>query len=71
MNKKRADEKALRDRVNASPELKAKYGEAWDQVAKARGALPPYNNERVAFESGLGLYTSYFFVRQDARALDG
>jgi hypothetical protein len=60
MNKKRADEKALRDRVNANAELKAKYGDAWDKVAAARAALPPYNLERVYFESGLGLYTQYF-----------
>ena len=60
MNKKRADEQAFRDRVNATAELKAKYGDAWDQVAKARAALPPYNLERVFFESGLGLYTQYF-----------
>ena len=60
MNKKRADEKALRDRVNANADLKAKYGDAWDQVAKARAALPPYNLERVFFESGLGFYTQYF-----------
>jgi hypothetical protein len=60
MNKKRADEKALRDRVNASAELKAKYGEAWDRVAAARAALPPYNLERVFLESGLGPYTQYF-----------
>ena len=60
MNKKRSDEKALRDRVNATAELKAKYGDAWDQVAKARATLPPYNLERVFFESGLGFYTQYF-----------
>jgi len=60
MNKKRADEKALRDRVNANPDLKDKYGEAWEQIAKARAALPPYNMERVFFESGLGMYTQYF-----------
>lgn len=60
MNKKRADEKALRDRVNANAELKAKYGDAWDKVAAARAALPPYNYERVVFEQGLGFYTSYF-----------
>ena len=36
LNKKRADEKSLRDRVNADADLKAKYGDAWDQVAKAR-----------------------------------
>ena len=53
MAKKRADEKALRDRVNANPELKAKYGDAWDKVAAARAALPAYNHERVVFESGL------------------
>ncbi|MBY0494193.1 MAG: S46 family peptidase [Cyanobacteria bacterium] len=60
MNKKRADEKALRDRVNANADLKAKYGDAWDRVAAARAALPPYNLERVFFESGLGPYTQYF-----------
>jgi hypothetical protein len=60
LNKKRADEKALRDRVNASADLKAKYGDAWDQVAKARAALPPYNYERTFFESGLGFFTQYF-----------
>lgn len=60
MNKKRADEKALRDRINANAELKAKYGDAWDRVAAARAALPPYNLERVFFESGLGPYSQYF-----------
>ena len=62
LNKKRADEKALRDRVNASADLKAKYGDAWDQVAKARAALPPYNYERTFFESGLGFFTQYFNI---------
>jgi hypothetical protein len=60
MNKKRADEQALRDRVEASPDSKARYGDAWDKVAVARAALPPYNMERVFFESGLGLYSQYF-----------
>jgi hypothetical protein len=60
LNKKRADERALRARVDGSADLKAKYGDAWDQVAKARAALPPYNLERVFLESGLGFYTTYF-----------
>ena len=60
LNKKRADEKALRARVEGNSEWKAKYGDAWDQVAKARTSLPPYNLERVFIESGLGLYTQYF-----------
>jgi len=60
MNKKRADEKALRDRIDANPDLKAKYGDAWDKIAAARAALPPFNLERVFFESGLGMNTQYF-----------
>ena len=60
LNKKRADEKALRDRLQANADLEAKYGDAWEQVANARTALPPYNLERVFLESGLGFYTTYF-----------
>jgi hypothetical protein len=33
MNKKRADEKALRDKVAADAKLKQSYADAWDQVA--------------------------------------
>ena len=60
LDKKRADEKSLRDRVNAVADLKARYGDAWDQVAKARAGLPPYNYERTFFESGLGFFSNYF-----------
>ena len=60
MNKKRGDGGARRGRVNANADLKAKFGDAWDKVAGARKSLPPYNMERVFFESGLGFYTSYF-----------
>jgi len=60
MNKKRADERSLRDRIAANAELKAKYGDAWDKVAAARSALPAYNLERVFLEGGLGLFSSYF-----------
>jgi hypothetical protein len=60
LNKKRADEQALRDRINANPEWKEKYGGAWDAIAAARRNLPPYNMERTFFESGLGMNTQYF-----------
>ena len=62
LEKKRADERTLRDRVNADADLKAKYGDAWDQVAKARANLPPYNYERTFFESGLAFFTQYFNI---------
>jgi hypothetical protein len=67
MNKKRADEQALRARINADPDLRAKYGDAWDKVAAARAALPPYNLERVFFESGLGMNTQYFMLARTLR----
>ncbi len=60
INKKRADEQALRARVDASPDLNAKYADAWDAIAAARKNLPPYNLERVFFENGLGVSTQYF-----------
>jgi hypothetical protein len=62
LNKKRADERALRDRVDANPEWRSQYGGAWEQVATARAALPPYNYERTFFESGLAFYTQYFNI---------
>jgi len=64
LNRKRADETALRAQVESNAELKAAYGDAWDKVAAARQALPPYNLERVYFENGLGLYTQYFTIAQ-------
>jgi hypothetical protein len=60
MAKKQSAERSLRQAVMAKPDLEAKYGDAWDAVAKARRELVPYNMERVMFESGLGIYTEYF-----------
>ncbi|MGH9387079.1 MAG: S46 family peptidase [Vicinamibacterales bacterium] len=60
MNQKRAGEQALRTRVNANAELKAKYGDAWDQIATGRNNQVSYNLERLFFEGGLALNSQYF-----------
>ena len=54
MNRKIADEKKLRDAVNANPDYKGQWGDAWDQLAKAlenyRGF---YLRNRVSLSSDL------------------
>jgi hypothetical protein len=53
-------EEALRTAVAGKADLKARYGDAWELVAKARQSLPPYNFERVMLEGGLAFYSDYF-----------
>jgi hypothetical protein len=60
MKKKQQAETALRNAVMANADYKARFGDAWDAVAKARRELLPYNIERVMFEGGLGVYSDYF-----------
>jgi hypothetical protein len=60
LDKKRASEKTLKSAVMANPEYRAKFGDAWDNVAKSRRELPAYNIERVMFEGGLAFFSDYF-----------
>jgi hypothetical protein len=60
MDKKSAAEKSLRTAVTANPEFSTRFGDAWDNVEKARRSLPPYNLERIVLEGGLGLFSDYF-----------
>jgi hypothetical protein len=60
LDKKRSAERALRAAVTANPELRDRFGDAWDAVARARRELPAYNLERVMFEGGLAFYSEYF-----------
>ncbi|MGE5199415.1 MAG: S46 family peptidase [Rhodospirillaceae bacterium] len=48
--KKEADEAALRAKVAANPEWVKAYAPAWDQIAGAYAALPPYA-KRLAFSN--------------------
>lgn len=51
MDRKRQAEEKLRAAVNGSPELKAKYGDAWDEVARA---LTSYEQ----------IYTPYYLLER-------
>jgi hypothetical protein len=59
IGKKREAEQALRARVDANPELKAKYANAWDQIATGRKNQVAYNLERLLFEGQLGMNSQY------------
>ena len=44
----------------AKADYRTRFGDAWDNVARARRELPAYNIERVMFEGGLAFYSDYF-----------
>jgi hypothetical protein len=48
--KKVAEEKDLRDKLSAKPELDKQYAPAWEGIAKAYTSLPPFAN-RIAFSN--------------------
>jgi hypothetical protein len=60
IDKKRDAETSLRAAVMGKPNLRERFGDAWDNVAKARRDLPAYNIERVMFEGGLAFFSDYF-----------
>ncbi len=50
MGRKEAEEKDLRTKVASNPELRQKYAGAWDEIAAAYRAFPPYAR-RIAFST--------------------
>lgn len=60
LKKKQDAETTLRNAVMNNADYRARFGDAWDAVAKARRELPAYNIERVLLEGGLGVYSEYF-----------
>ncbi|WP_224363147.1 S46 family peptidase [Hyalangium versicolor] len=61
-----AAEQALRQKVDSDPELKKKYGAAWDEIAKAEEQLKNIRDELVYIEQGQGFGSSLY---QIAKAL--
>jgi hypothetical protein len=60
LDKKRKTEATLRAAIEGRPERRERFGDAWDNVARARRELPAYNIERVMFEGGLAFFSDYF-----------
>ncbi|QRN92852.1 S46 family peptidase [Archangium violaceum] len=65
-----AAEQELRQKVNADPKLKAKYGAAWDEIARAQNAYRDIREEFEAME-GSGISGQLFaFARTLVRAAE-
>ncbi len=61
-----AAEQELRQKVEANPELKKKYGAAWDEIAKAQEQLKQVRKEMSFIEGNQGLNSQLYGI---ARAL--
>ncbi|MFP2929419.1 S46 family peptidase [Pyxidicoccus sp. 3LG] len=57
-----AAEQELRKKVEANPEMKKKYGAAWDEIAKAQAQLVNIRKELNFMEQGQGLSSSLFSI---------
>jgi len=62
MDKKRAEEKALREAVNKDPKLKADYGDAWDQIAGSLKTLVKIREEYNLVERGRAFDSELFSI---------
>jgi len=64
-----ASEQELRTKVNADPKMKAKYGAAWDEIARAQLTYRDLRKEYESMENGL--YSQLFgLARTLVRAAD-
>ncbi|WP_163996507.1 S46 family peptidase [Pyxidicoccus caerfyrddinensis] len=57
-----AAEQDLRKKVDANPEMKKKYGAAWDEIAKAQEQLSNIRKELGFMEQGQGLSSTTFQI---------
>jgi hypothetical protein len=65
MAQKRTAEEELRKAVEASPELKQKYANAWDEVSKALDAWSAIRLEHYLLEQGIGFNSDLFHIARD------
>ncbi|MFA7419919.1 MAG: S46 family peptidase [Melioribacteraceae bacterium] len=64
MTKKRDFERKLKDKVNASPELKAKYGHVWDAIETNLDEIRKYVDEATAFYYSPRSSSMYFPIAE-------
>jgi len=57
-----AAEQELRKKVDANPEMKKKYGAAWDEIAKAQAELANIRKDLSFMEQNQGLSSSLFGI---------
>ena len=62
---KRAQEQALRDAVAADPDLTARFGSAWDEIATAQDILRTFYEERLFADQGGAFSTELFGYAQN------
>jgi Peptidase S46 len=65
MARKAKDESALRKSIAANPERQKKYGDAWDEIAKAHANYPNYIKDRRIFEQASGFNTTLFTIARN------
>jgi len=71
MSRKMKQEAALRQSIAADPERQKKYGDAWDQIARAHANYPGYIRDRRIFDQSGGFNTVLFgFARALVRLAD-
>jgi hypothetical protein len=57
-----AAEQDLRKKVEANPEMKKKYGAAWDEIAKAQAQMVNIRKDLSFVEQGAGLSSSLYSI---------
>ncbi len=68
IEEKARDEQAMRDAINADPELKAKYGDAWDLIDQSLANQRAFFEERLFIEQNAGtLGTLYNYAKTIVR----
>jgi hypothetical protein len=60
MRRKQREEEALREAVDADPELGPRYGSAWAEIARARAHYATFRSEYLFIEQGEGFRSDLF-----------